>query len=646
MEAPAGPGQPGKPREGRGAEGGVTPDADLPLRPRRLSPTPEGRAGRPRRARVCSTRSASATHAGAPTAWTWPAGWSTRPTPHAARRRQPGLAPPLRPRPGPHRGRLRHGGRAADAPGASRLPGAEFVSGWSHGRVWRVWRGRGGPAGRRPPTPQLPTGPLKSLIRLIVTSATYRQILAGDARGAASGTRRTGCWAGRTAGGWRRRSCATCTSRPAACCRGRSGARASSRRSRRSSTTLDLPRASCTWKTSAGEDRYRRGMYTFFKRTIPDPNLVVFDCPDASATLARRNTSNTPLQALATLNNEVYLEAARALARRLATADVAGDAARVNHAFRLCVARPPQPDERDRLLGLLAQSRGVVPGPRARGGAARRRGRVAANRRGGVGGVDLGRERPDEPRRVHHAGIASRGPGVLDPLRTRRDFLTSLASGGLGMLALGSLLDADGVLAGEKSRVKSQKAIEGGGRDGAPAALRAAGEAVHLHLPGRGAVAAGPLRPEAQAAEVQRAEAAGVDAEEGPVRLHQQGREAARPARASSGGTGSAGWSSPTCSRTSPAARTTSAWSGRCRRTSSTTTPAIMHIQCGQAKLGPPGDGLVAGLRAGEREPEPARLRRAHRRARRQRRGRPSGAAASSARPTRASSSAPAARRC
>ncbi len=57
------------------------------------------------------------------------------------------------------------------------------------------------------------------------------------------------------------------------------------------------------WNTSSGEDLYRRGMYTFFKRTSPHPNLITFDCPDANLTCVDRNSSNTPLQALVTLNN-------------------------------------------------------------------------------------------------------------------------------------------------------------------------------------------------------------------------------------------------------------------------------------------------------------------------------------------------------
>jgi hypothetical protein len=116
-------------------------------------------------------------------------------------------------------------------------------------------------------------------------------------------------------------------------------------------------RSDLVWKTSEGEDRYRRGTYTFFKRSLPDPNLVVFDCPDANAPLVRRNASNTPTQALATLNNEVYAEASRAMARRVLEAPSGGDDGRLERLFRLCVTRPPRAHELARLRELLAASR-------------------------------------------------------------------------------------------------------------------------------------------------------------------------------------------------------------------------------------------------------------------------------------------------
>ncbi|HYR57557.1 MAG TPA: DUF1553 domain-containing protein, partial [Chthoniobacteraceae bacterium] len=109
------------------------------------------------------------------------------------------------------------------------------------------------------------------------------------------------------------------------------------------------------WKENMDADRFRRGMYTFFKRTAPYPDLVAFDCPDANLTAVKRNISNTPLQALTTLNAQAFTEAARAMAKRL-LAD-ADDAARVAHCFRLCVTRPPQPGEIATLTALLGQAR-------------------------------------------------------------------------------------------------------------------------------------------------------------------------------------------------------------------------------------------------------------------------------------------------
>jgi len=112
-----------------------------------------------------------------------------------------------------------------------------------------------------------------------------------------------------------------------------------------------------SWADSKGEDRYRRGMYTFFKRTVPHPTLMTFDCPDANVTCVNRTISNTPLQALALLNNESFVEASQALAKRLLELDDLNDAARLDRAIRLCLARPARPDEIDRLDNLLDKAR-------------------------------------------------------------------------------------------------------------------------------------------------------------------------------------------------------------------------------------------------------------------------------------------------
>ncbi len=116
--------------------------------------------------------------------------------------------------------------------------------------------------------------------------------------------------------------------------------------------------SSFKWKVSSGEDRYRRGMYTFFKRTAPHPNLMTFDCPDSNVTSVERTRSNTPLAALVTLNNETFHEASIGLARRVLEdkADV-DDAGKVDHAFKVCLSRNPEPEERGEILNLLQKSR-------------------------------------------------------------------------------------------------------------------------------------------------------------------------------------------------------------------------------------------------------------------------------------------------
>ena len=109
------------------------------------------------------------------------------------------------------------------------------------------------------------------------------------------------------------------------------------------------------WKVAEGEDRYRRGIYTFYKRRVPYPSLVAFDCPSAMTANVRREISNTPLQALALLNDQVFVAASRGLAIRLLTEGPADDAGRLTRALRLCVARPPRVEEVD-LFGQLLQS--------------------------------------------------------------------------------------------------------------------------------------------------------------------------------------------------------------------------------------------------------------------------------------------------
>lgn len=105
-----------------------------------------------------------------------------------------------------------------------------------------------------------------------------------------------------------------------------------------------------TWPTSQGEDRYRRGLYTFWRRTVPYPSMQTFDAPSRELCTARRITTNTPLQALVTLNDPVYVEASQALARRLIREGGATAEDRVRFGLRLSLARP---EESQRVAVLL-----------------------------------------------------------------------------------------------------------------------------------------------------------------------------------------------------------------------------------------------------------------------------------------------------
>jgi hypothetical protein len=106
------------------------------------------------------------------------------------------------------------------------------------------------------------------------------------------------------------------------------------------------------WETSKGEDKYRRGLYTFWRRSNPHPVMTAFDAPSREFCVLRRNRSNTPLQALATLNDPAFIEAAQALARKVASKPDASIKERASHAFRLVVGRAPRVKEVDRLVVL------------------------------------------------------------------------------------------------------------------------------------------------------------------------------------------------------------------------------------------------------------------------------------------------------
>lgn len=121
------------------------------------------------------------------------------------------------------------------------------------------------------------------------------------------------------------------------------------------------------WTTSTGEDRYRRAIYTTWRRSNPYPSMATFDAPDREVCVVRRACSNTPLQALVTLNDPVYVEAAQALARRMASAGH-NPTEKAQFGFRLCLARSPSELELKGLLRLYGTTYARMAGdlPKAR----------------------------------------------------------------------------------------------------------------------------------------------------------------------------------------------------------------------------------------------------------------------------------------
>jgi len=119
---------------------------------------------------------------------------------------------------------------------------------------------------------------------------------------------------------------------------------------------LILPPASYgekVWDEEKGDNRYRRSLYTFRYRSVPYPILQAFDAPNGDFSCVRRGRSNTPLQALMTLNDPISMEAAQALARRVLRDGGSTEISRLEYAFRCCVSRKPTKEELKELEALL-----------------------------------------------------------------------------------------------------------------------------------------------------------------------------------------------------------------------------------------------------------------------------------------------------
>ncbi|HMX28879.1 MAG TPA: DUF1553 domain-containing protein, partial [Blastocatellia bacterium] len=115
------------------------------------------------------------------------------------------------------------------------------------------------------------------------------------------------------------------------------------------------PYSSDKWTIATGEDRYRRGLYTFLRRTSPYPAMMTFDATSREVCTVRRVRTNTPLQSLTLLNDDAAMEMARALAKRMALEATGDVKAKLEYGFRLCMTRRPKAAELDRLATLFNQ---------------------------------------------------------------------------------------------------------------------------------------------------------------------------------------------------------------------------------------------------------------------------------------------------
>src|SRR5207245_11405825 len=102
---------------------------------------------------------------------------------------------------------------------------------------------------------------------------------------------------------------------------------------------------SIKWAESQGAEKYRRGLYILFQRTVPYPMLMTFDAPDSNVTCTRRERSNTPLQALTLLNDPVFFECAQALGKRMAAEPALGRVEKIKRGFERCLLREPTREE-------------------------------------------------------------------------------------------------------------------------------------------------------------------------------------------------------------------------------------------------------------------------------------------------------------
>jgi len=114
------------------------------------------------------------------------------------------------------------------------------------------------------------------------------------------------------------------------------------------------------WKQSSGSDLYRRGLYIFRKRTMPYPQLITFDAPDALTVCVRRERSTTPLQALILLNDPVFVEAAQGLATSILREERGDVGQRIDYLFQKALGRPPTSVEKDKVSSYYQRQKNIL----------------------------------------------------------------------------------------------------------------------------------------------------------------------------------------------------------------------------------------------------------------------------------------------
>ena len=147
-----------------------------------------------------------------------------------------------------------------------------------------------------------------------------------------------------------------------------------------------VPYSGDRWIESRDGDQYRRGLYTYWRRSAPYPSFITFDAPSREVCTERRSRTNTPLQALATLNDPAFVQPAAALAGRIASDSGGTVEERVRYGFRLVLARQPASCRAGASGRTLLRKPGTVPSRPCRG---QGHGLIGPGRDAGAGGREM-----------------------------------------------------------------------------------------------------------------------------------------------------------------------------------------------------------------------------------------------------------------